>query len=104
MKKIRVIRKDSGLKSGSREVSFTEALKYPVYNLIQGKSVSYKAFKLSVFGLRISSSKRIISRKFEFSGKIKGTKESLSQKHSSNIGAPRAQLTVSFGGLVVFKP
>ena len=47
MKKFRVIRKDSGLKSGSREVSLTEALKYPVYNPVQGKSVSHKALKLS---------------------------------------------------------
>ena len=48
MKKFRVIRKDSGLKSGSREVSLTEALKYPGYNPVQGKSVllqSHEALK-----------------------------------------------------------
>ena len=39
MKKVRVIRKDSGLKSGSREVSLTEALEYLVYNPVHGKSV-----------------------------------------------------------------
>jgi hypothetical protein len=47
MKKFQVIRRDSGLKSGSREVSLAEALKYPVYNPVQGKSVSHKALKLS---------------------------------------------------------
>ena len=79
MKKFRVIRKNSGLKSGSREVSLTEALKYPVYNPVQGKSVvpqSSEALKYPVYnpvqgksilpqssealksGLKISGSKR----------------------------------------------
>ena len=52
MKKSRVIRKDSGLKSGSREVSLTEALKYPVCNPVQGKSVlpqSSEALKYPVY-------------------------------------------------------
>ena len=47
MKKFRVIRKDSGLKSGSREVSLTEALKYPVYNPVQRKFIYHEAFMLS---------------------------------------------------------
>ena len=47
MKKFRVIRKDSGLKSGSREVSLTEALKYPVYNPVQRKFIYHEALKLS---------------------------------------------------------
>ena len=78
MKKFRIIRKDSGLKSGSREVSLTEALKsglripvqkelssrkfefkrpskkfrlkmkIPVYNPVQGKYVSHNAPTLSI--------------------------------------------------------
>ena len=59
MKKFRVIRKDSGLKSGSREVSFAEALKYPVYNPVQGKSVLPQSSEALKTGLRISGSKRI---------------------------------------------
>ena len=47
MKKFQIIRKDSGLQSGSREVSLTEALKYPVYNPVQGEFVSHEALKLS---------------------------------------------------------
>ena len=42
MKKFRIIRKDSGLQSGSREVSLTEALKYPVYNPVQEEFISCK--------------------------------------------------------------
>ena len=59
--KIRVIRKDSGLKSGSREVSLTEALKYPVYNPVQGKSVLPQGSKALKSGLRISGSKKRIN-------------------------------------------
>ena len=47
MKKFQVIRKDSGLKSGLKEVSLTKALKYPVYNPVQGEFVSHEALKLS---------------------------------------------------------
>ena len=47
MKKLRVVRKDSGLKSGSRGASLTEALKYLVYNPVQGEFVSHEALKLS---------------------------------------------------------
>ena len=52
MKKFRVIRKDSGLQSGSREVSLTKIIEYPVYNPVWGKSVSHKAMKLSISGLK----------------------------------------------------
>ena len=58
MKKFRVIRKDSGLKSGSREVSLTEALKYPVYNPVQGKSVLPQSSEALKSGLKMSGSKR----------------------------------------------
>ena len=52
MKKFRVIRKHSGLKSGSREVSLIEDLKHPLYNPVQGKDVSHKALKLLISGLK----------------------------------------------------
>ena len=58
MKKIQVIRKDSGLKSGSREVSLTEALKYPVYNPVQEKFILPQSSEALKSGLRISGSKR----------------------------------------------
>ena len=58
MKKIRVIRKDSGLKSGSREVSLIEALKYLVYNPVQGKSVLPQSSEALKSGLTMSGSKR----------------------------------------------
>ena len=58
MKKFRVIRKDSGLKSGSREVSLTEALKYPVYNPVQEKSVLPQSSEALKSGLKMSGSKR----------------------------------------------
>ena len=58
MKKIRVIRKDSGLKSGSREVSLIEALKYLVYNPVQGKSVLPQSSEAPKSGLTMSGSKR----------------------------------------------
>ena len=47
------MRKDSGLQSGSREVSLTEALKYPIYNPVQEKFVFHKALKLSISGLKL---------------------------------------------------
>ena len=58
MKKFQVIRKDSGLKSGSREVSLSEALKYPVYNPVQEKSVLPQSSEALKSDLRISGSKR----------------------------------------------
>ena len=58
MKKFRVIRKDSGLKSGSREVSLTEALKYPVYNPVQGKYILPQSSQTLKSGLKMSGSKR----------------------------------------------
>ena len=58
MKKIRVIRKDSGLKSGSREVSLTEDLKYPVYNPVQGKYILPQSSQTLKSGLKMSGSKR----------------------------------------------
>ena len=58
MKKFRIIRKDSGLKSGSREVSLTEALKYPVYNPVQGKYVLPQSSQALKSGLKMSGSKR----------------------------------------------
>ena len=54
MKKFRVIRKDSGLKSGSREISLTKALKYPVYNPVQGKSVLPQSSEALKSGLKMS--------------------------------------------------
>ena len=57
MKKIRVIRKDSGLKSGSREVSLTAALKYPVYSPVQGKSVLPQSSEALKSGLKMPGSK-----------------------------------------------
>ena len=85
MKKFRVIRKDfgsksgsrgislikhwssqiSGLKSGSREVSLIEALKYPVYNPVQGKDVSHKALKLLISGLKTGSREICLPQGFE---------------------------------------
>ena len=59
MKKFQVIRKDSGSKSGSREVSLTKALRYPVYNPVQGKSVLPQSYDALKAGLRMSGSKRI---------------------------------------------
>ena len=72
MKKFRVIRKDSGLKSGSREVSLTAALKYPVYSPVQGKDVSHKALKLSISGSRSRFKKNLSLAK-----KLKITEEDL---------------------------
>ena len=57
VKKFWVIRKDSGLKSGSREVSFTEALKYPVYNPVQEKSILPQSSEALKSGLTMSGSK-----------------------------------------------
>ena len=57
MKKFRVIRKDSGLKSGSREVSLTDALKYPVYNPVQEKSILLQRSEALKSGLTMSGSK-----------------------------------------------
>ena len=72
MKKIRVIRKDSGLKSGSREVSLIEVLKYLVYNPVQGKSVLPQSSEAPKSGLTMSGSKKeLTSRKFEFKGRQK---------------------------------
>jgi len=62
MKKIRVIRKDSGLKSGSREVSLTAALKYPIYSPVQGKDVSHEALKLSNIRFNIRFKKKYLSQ------------------------------------------
>ena len=50
--------KDSGLKSGSREVSLTEALKYPVYNPVQGKSILPQSSEALKSGLKMSGSKK----------------------------------------------
>ena len=61
MKKFQVIRKDSGLKSGSREVSLTEALKYPVYNPVQEKFILPQSSEALKSGLRISGSKKRIN-------------------------------------------
>ena len=77
MKKIRVIRKDSGLKSGSREVSLIEALKYPVYSPVQGKI--YSPTKLWSAQIRFNNvlfKKELTFHKFEFKGrqKISGLK------------------------------
>ena len=58
MKKFRIIRKDSGLKSGSREVSLTKALKYPVYNPVQRKYILPQNSKALKSGLKMSGSKR----------------------------------------------
>ena len=58
MKKFRVIRKDSGLLFGSREVSLTEALKYPVYNPVQGKYILPQSSQTLKSGLKMSGSKR----------------------------------------------
>ena len=58
MKKFRVIRKDSDLKSASGEVSLTEALKYPVYNPVQGKSILPESSEVLKSGLKMSGSKR----------------------------------------------
>ena len=63
MKKFRVIRKDSGLKSGSREVSLTEAVKYPVYNLVQGKSVLPQSFEALNIRFKIPVQEEFISCK-----------------------------------------
>ena len=71
MKKFRIIRKDSGLQSGSREVSLAEALKYPVYNTIQGEFVSHEALKLSNLVYNVRFKKELISRKFELKGRQK---------------------------------
>ena len=76
--------KDSGLKSGSREIYLPQSFEAP--NPVQGKIFYYKTLKLSISGLRISGSKKNLSLvKFVFSGKIKRTKESVT-KHNSNIG------------------
>ena len=58
MKKFRVIRKDPGLKSGSREVSLTKALKYPVYNPVQEKFVLPQSSEALKSGLKMSGTKR----------------------------------------------
>ena len=58
MKKFWVNRKDFGLKFGSREVSLTEALKYPVYNPVQRKSVLPQSSEALKSGLTMSGSKR----------------------------------------------
>ena len=72
MKKIRVIRKDSGLNSGSREVSLIEALKYLVYNPVQEKSILPQSSEAPKSGLTMSGSKKeLIPRKFEFKGRKK---------------------------------
>ena len=72
MKKFRVIRKDSDLKSGSREVSLTEALKYPVYNPVQGKSALPQSSEALKSGLKnVRFKKELTSRKFEFKGRQK---------------------------------
>ena len=47
MKKLRVVRKDSGLKSGSREVSLTEALNIQFTILFKKNLFSHKALKRS---------------------------------------------------------
>ena len=72
MKKFRIIRKDSGLKSGSREVSLTEALKYPIYNPVQGKSVLPQRFEALNIRFKIPVQEGFISCK-----KLKGAKEDL---------------------------
>ena len=58
MKKIQVIRKDSGLKSGSRKVGFAEAFKYPVYNPVQEKSVLPQSSEALKSSLTMSGSKK----------------------------------------------
>ena len=58
MKKFRVIRNDSGLKSGSREVSLTEALEYLVYNPVQEKFMLPQSSEALKSGLKMSGSKR----------------------------------------------
>ena len=77
MKKFRVIRKDSGSKSGSREVSLTEALKYPIYNPVQGEIYLPQISEALNIRFKIPAQKEFISRKFEFSEKLKVTKEDL---------------------------
>ena len=74
--------KDSGLKSGSREIYLPQSFEAlnPVQNPVQGKFVSYKALKLLISGLQISGSKRgYLSQSLSSQEKIKGTKESLLQ-------------------------
>ena len=44
-------------KSGSREVSLTKALKYPVYNPVQEKSVLPQSSEALKSGLKMSGSK-----------------------------------------------
>ena len=72
MKKFRVIRKDPGLKSGSREVSLTEALKYPVYSPVQGKIYSpTKLWSAQIRFNNVRFKRELTSRKFDFKGRQK---------------------------------
>ena len=49
----------------SKDISLTEALKYPVHNPAQGKSVSHKALKLSISGLKPWVKKNLSLVKFK---------------------------------------
>ena len=65
--------KDSGLKSGSREIYLPQS--FEALNPVQGKFVYYKTLKLSISGLRISGSKRIyLSQSSNSQEKLKGPK------------------------------
>ena len=83
MKKFWVIRKDSGLKSGSREVSLTEALKYLVYNLVQVKSVLPQSSEALKSGLKIWFKKNLSL------AKVKGCRRGpVAMMRGSNMGYP----------------
>ena len=63
MKKFRVIRKDSGLKSGSREVSLTEALKYPVLKSGSRERCLPQSFEALNIWFKILNQEKFISCK-----------------------------------------
>ena len=75
MKKFRVIRKDPGLKSGSREVSLTKALKYPVYNSVQEIFILPQSFEALRSGLKFQLKGRQSYWSSEISGLQSGSRE-----------------------------